>query len=176
VAPHPRLPGRVLMGATLYPPGFDWSTPSRSVGAIYLSDDAGEHFTYVPTEPISGVVQFAYDAVDPDLVYAATEGPAYGGAPMPVLRGNRRPRGELPDISGRWLPIPTFLTRSGLGNGRMKCSRDFPMSFPPPMPGRPGRRSCGRDRKTGAFDIALCTDRTVDTVHRNRRCRGVQHA
>ncbi len=74
VAPHPRIPGRVLMGATFYPPGFDWSTPSRPAGGIYVSDDAGEHFAYRPTAPISGVVQFAYDAVDPNLVYAATEG------------------------------------------------------------------------------------------------------
>ena len=74
VAPHPRIPGRVLVGATFYQPGFDWSTPSRPVGGIYRSDDAGEHFTYLPTAPISGVVQLAYDAVDPNLVYAATEG------------------------------------------------------------------------------------------------------
>jgi BNR/Asp-box repeat len=74
VAPQPHVPGRILVGATFYPPNFDWSNPSRPAGGIYVSDDFGAHFTYRPTAPISGVVQFAYDAVDPNLVYAGTEG------------------------------------------------------------------------------------------------------
>jgi hypothetical protein len=75
VKPHPTLAGRLLVGATFFPPGYDSSYPSRPWGGIYGSDDHGETLDYLgPSQPISGVVQFAYDAVDPNLVYAGTEG------------------------------------------------------------------------------------------------------
>jgi hypothetical protein len=75
VAPHPSRPGRVLAGVTFYPPGFDGTIPSRSLGGIFASDDSGETWEQMSlTQPISGVVLFAYDPVDPNLVYAATDG------------------------------------------------------------------------------------------------------
>lgn len=75
VKPDPAVRGRLLAGATFYPPGFDWTAVRRPLGGIYASDDYGEHWTQMTTtQPISGVVEFAYDAVDPKLVSAGTEG------------------------------------------------------------------------------------------------------
>lgn len=74
VAPHPDISGTILSGARFL---LSWALPDAGTerGAIYISDDYGEHWEYVgPTQPISGVVEFAYDAVDPNLVYAATHG------------------------------------------------------------------------------------------------------
>jgi photosystem II stability/assembly factor-like uncharacterized protein len=74
VAPHPTIPGRILAGATFDPPDFDNSL-SYPRGGVYVSDDYGEHWAYMgPTQPISGIIAFAYDAVDPNLVYAGTQG------------------------------------------------------------------------------------------------------
>lgn len=74
VAPHPTISGRVLAGATFDPPGFVDSL-SYPRGGVYVSDDYGEHWAYMgPTQPISGVIAFAYDATDPNLVYAGTQG------------------------------------------------------------------------------------------------------
>jgi len=75
VAPHPSRPGRVLAGVTFYPPGFDGTTPSLPLGGIFASDDSGETWEQISlTQPISGVVLLAYDPVDPNLVYAASDG------------------------------------------------------------------------------------------------------
>lgn len=75
IAPSPAQPGRLLAGATYYPPDFDYSVPRRPLGGIYASDDYGETWTPLTTsQPISGVVEFAYDPVNPQVVYAATEG------------------------------------------------------------------------------------------------------
>jgi photosystem II stability/assembly factor-like uncharacterized protein len=74
VAPHPNISGTILIGARFL---LSWALPDAGTerGAIYASDDYGEHWEYLgPTEPISRVVEFAYDAVDPNLVYAATYG------------------------------------------------------------------------------------------------------
>jgi photosystem II stability/assembly factor-like uncharacterized protein len=75
VASHPARPGRVLAGATFYPPDFDYTFVRRPLGGIYVSEDYGERWAILTTtQPISGVIQFANDFGDPDLVYAGTEG------------------------------------------------------------------------------------------------------
>jgi photosystem II stability/assembly factor-like uncharacterized protein len=73
VAPHPSVPGRIVAGMTLYPP--DPADPLS--GGVFVSDDYGESWEYgwpPPTEPFSPVVVIAYDATDPNLVYAGTGG------------------------------------------------------------------------------------------------------
>jgi photosystem II stability/assembly factor-like uncharacterized protein len=77
VAPHPHISGRILAGARfLLSPALADAGTDR--GAIYASDDYGQAWEYVgPTQPISGVVGFAYDAIDPNLVYAATYGTGF---------------------------------------------------------------------------------------------------
>jgi hypothetical protein len=74
VASHPSTPGRVLAGLTIAPPGSAWWLPD-AIGLIYASDDYGRSWTHIgPTEPISTIVDIAFDAVDPNLVYVATYG------------------------------------------------------------------------------------------------------
>lgn len=76
VATNPSLPGRVLAGATFFTPGFGFGMPTRPLGGIYASDDSGLTWRQVTVaQPISGIVQIAYDAVNPSLVYAGTGGP-----------------------------------------------------------------------------------------------------
>jgi photosystem II stability/assembly factor-like uncharacterized protein len=76
VAPHPTISGRILAGVTFYPPypvsGNEWLT-----AGVYASDDYGEHWEVLwpsPTLPFSQVLDLAYDAVDPNLIYAGTGG------------------------------------------------------------------------------------------------------
>jgi photosystem II stability/assembly factor-like uncharacterized protein len=65
-APHPTQPGHILAGVGV-------SVVHTHNCLIYASDDYGAHWNFLgPTQPISGVVEIAYDALDPDLVYAAT--------------------------------------------------------------------------------------------------------
>jgi len=74
VAPHPHISGRILAGARFL---LSVALPDAGTarGAIYASDDYGEAWEYVgPAQPISAVVEIAYDAADPNLVYAATYG------------------------------------------------------------------------------------------------------
>jgi photosystem II stability/assembly factor-like uncharacterized protein len=67
---HPAIPGRIYGGATVAPQNTD-----NDQGLIYASDDYGENWTLLgPSTPISEVLQIAIDAVNPDLVYAATRG------------------------------------------------------------------------------------------------------
>ena len=69
IAPSPHIPGEVLVGAVLSPPSGGDDT-----GIFYRSDDYGASWSYiVPTEPISPVSEIAYDAFDPNLIYAGTE-------------------------------------------------------------------------------------------------------
>jgi photosystem II stability/assembly factor-like uncharacterized protein len=71
VAPHPLVPGRLLVGSTIFEP----SNPDNSKGMVFASDDYGRSWAYMgPTQPISEVIGIAYDAVDPDLVYMMTIG------------------------------------------------------------------------------------------------------
>lgn len=75
IAPDPAHRGRILAGATFYPPDFDYGVVRRPLGDIYASDDYGEHWNQVSiSQPISGVVEFAYGPPDSQVVYAATEG------------------------------------------------------------------------------------------------------
>jgi len=74
VAPHPQVPGRILVGNTASPPA---SAPwlGDATGMVYASDDYGQTWAHLgPSQPISIVLDIAYDAVDPNLVYMATEG------------------------------------------------------------------------------------------------------
>jgi len=74
VAPHPRISGRSLAGAQFLL-SYAVADDGTERGAIYASDDYGEDWEYVgPAQPISRVVEIAYDAADPNLVYAATSG------------------------------------------------------------------------------------------------------
>ncbi len=74
IAPHPNISGTILAGARFILP-FAQHDETSERGAIYISDDYGEHWEYAgPTQPISAVIELAYDAVDPNLVYAATYG------------------------------------------------------------------------------------------------------
>jgi photosystem II stability/assembly factor-like uncharacterized protein len=74
VTPHPQLSGRILAGAQFLL-SYALADAGTERGAIYASDDYGEAWEYVgPAQPISGVLEFAYDAADPNLVYAATNG------------------------------------------------------------------------------------------------------
>lgn len=74
VAAHPLVPGRILAGAVSWPCGVDKGVWGGD-GGFYLSDDHGRSWSHVgPTQPISYVSQIAFDALDPDLIYAATLG------------------------------------------------------------------------------------------------------
>jgi len=72
--PHPLVPGRLLASV-----GFCRDTAHCNTGqepnGFYASDDYGENWAFLgPTPPISEVLNIAYDARDPDLVYAGTQG------------------------------------------------------------------------------------------------------
>jgi photosystem II stability/assembly factor-like uncharacterized protein len=74
VASHPSVPGQVFAGVTIAPPGSAWWLPD-AISLIYTSDDYGQSWTHIgPTEPISTILDIAFDAVDPDLIYVATYG------------------------------------------------------------------------------------------------------
>ena len=76
VTVQPAIRGRVLAGATLFPADFDMNRPTRPLGYIYASDDSGLTWRQTSvSQPISGIVQIAYDAVNPNLVWAGTGGP-----------------------------------------------------------------------------------------------------
>lgn len=71
---HPLVPGRLLVSA-----GFCRDTAHcnsrKEPNGFYASDDYGENWSYLgPTPPISEVLNIAYDARNPDLVYAGTQG------------------------------------------------------------------------------------------------------
>ncbi len=71
VAPHPLIPGRMLAGSNVQ----DSGNPDNHFGMVYASDDYGQSWAYMgPTQPISSIIDIAYDAVDPNLVYMATIG------------------------------------------------------------------------------------------------------
>ncbi|MEA3396345.1 MAG: IPT/TIG domain-containing protein [Chloroflexota bacterium] len=74
LAPHPQVPGRILAGSWVWQPdSAPWLEDTLAV--VYASDDYGQSWAYMgPTQPISPVMDIAYDAVDPDLVYMVTAG------------------------------------------------------------------------------------------------------
>ena len=70
LAPHPAVPGRILAGIYIWPPGDD----EKEEGLLYGSDDYGLTWEHLgPTQPISWVTEIAFDSQDPDLIYAATQ-------------------------------------------------------------------------------------------------------
>jgi photosystem II stability/assembly factor-like uncharacterized protein len=73
ITPSPHTPGQILAGVSLSPPGFNDYTDLS--GVFYRSDDYGASWRYITlTQTISRVTEIAYDAFDPDLIYAATAG------------------------------------------------------------------------------------------------------
>jgi len=73
VAPHPQIPGRILVGNSVSEVGLPAN--NDAIGMVYASDDYGQTWACMgPTQPISWIVDIAYDAVDPNLVYMATAG------------------------------------------------------------------------------------------------------
>ena len=107
IAPHPLIPGRILVGSSLENP----SNPDGTFGMVFASDDYGQSWQYLgPTEPISWIVDIAYDAVDPNLVYMATVGTGHwksidGGVTWE----------KMPYIGDGWIAdeIVSHPTRSG---------------------------------------------------------------
>ncbi|MBN2148398.1 MAG: hypothetical protein JW726_13500 [Anaerolineales bacterium] len=71
VAPHPSQPGRVLAVVSIWPEEYS----SVIYGLIYATDDYGEHWRWLEGALLPAWTgKLAYDAVDPNLVYAATSG------------------------------------------------------------------------------------------------------
>ncbi|HEY74789.1 MAG TPA: hypothetical protein G4O00_01230 [Thermoflexia bacterium] len=74
IAAHPLVSGTLLAGAGFYQERSDFDEGIEPCG-IYRSDDHGATWQFLgPTAPISEVLDIAFDAVDPDLIYAATNG------------------------------------------------------------------------------------------------------
>lgn len=74
MAPHPKLSGKIFAGSRVIR-SYALKDAETELGAIFTSEDYGEQWEYIgPSQPISGVVEIAFDAEDPDLVYAATRG------------------------------------------------------------------------------------------------------
>lgn len=74
LAPHPDVPGRILAGLPVWPPGVNfWDGQTEAL--LFASDDYGLTWEHLgPTQPISWVTGIASDSQDPDLIYAATRG------------------------------------------------------------------------------------------------------
>jgi photosystem II stability/assembly factor-like uncharacterized protein len=70
ILPSPHTPNRVLVGAYLNPPsGGDVE------GVFFASSNGGVTWSsVVPSQTIGAVTAMAYDALNPNLVYAATDG------------------------------------------------------------------------------------------------------
>ena len=69
ITPSPHMPGRVLVGASLRP--GEWS--DDYVGIFFRSDDYGASWHYIePPQPVKRINEMAYDAFNPNLIYAAT--------------------------------------------------------------------------------------------------------
>jgi photosystem II stability/assembly factor-like uncharacterized protein len=69
ILPSPHTQNRILVGASLSPPG------SGDVQSIFFtSSDGGATWNYViPTQTLGYVSEMVYDAINPALVYASTE-------------------------------------------------------------------------------------------------------
>ena len=74
IAAHPLVSGTLFASAGFYQDRSDFDEGIEPCG-IYRSDDHGENWQFVgPTLVISEVFDFAFDAADPNLIYAATNG------------------------------------------------------------------------------------------------------
>jgi photosystem II stability/assembly factor-like uncharacterized protein len=70
ITPSPHTQGRVLVGASLTPPGG-----GDAIALFYRSENSGASWSYIePTQPIKPIDEIAYDAFNANLVYAATAG------------------------------------------------------------------------------------------------------
>lgn len=74
IAAHPLVTGTLFAGVGFYREPAELDSGTEPCG-VYGSVDHGESWAFLgPTQAISEVHYFAFDAVDPDLVYAATAG------------------------------------------------------------------------------------------------------
>ncbi len=74
IAAHPLVSGTLFAGAGFYQELSDFGDGIEPCG-IYRSHDYGESWQFLgPTSAISEVLDIAFDAADPDLIYAATNG------------------------------------------------------------------------------------------------------
>jgi photosystem II stability/assembly factor-like uncharacterized protein len=74
IAAHPLVSGTLLAGAAFYEDRSDFDKSIEPCG-FYRSTDYGESWQFLgPTPAISEVLEIAFDAVDPDLIYATTNG------------------------------------------------------------------------------------------------------
>jgi hypothetical protein len=74
IAAHPLVSGTLFASVGFYEERADFDSGTEPCG-VYRSDDHGESWNFIgPTQAISEVHYFDFDAVDPDLVYAATAG------------------------------------------------------------------------------------------------------
>jgi len=74
IATHPLVSGTLFAGVGFYEDRSDFDGGTEPCG-VYRSLDHGESWAFMgPTPAISEVHDFAFDAVDPDLIYAATAG------------------------------------------------------------------------------------------------------
>jgi photosystem II stability/assembly factor-like uncharacterized protein len=70
ILPSPHTQNWVLVGASLTPPGG-----GEVESIFYVSNDGGAHWSYIePSQTIGRVTEMVYDALNPNLVYAGTEG------------------------------------------------------------------------------------------------------
>jgi photosystem II stability/assembly factor-like uncharacterized protein len=72
LSPHPTEERHIFAGVGFYPePG----AVSPSEGGIFVSEDSGEHWSFLAaTEALSSVEEIAYDAINPDQIYAGAAG------------------------------------------------------------------------------------------------------
>jgi hypothetical protein len=124
VGAHPHNPGHLVAGGLAYPCGAD-PFAGAGVASLYLSPDRGQTWGYLgPTQPISWVSDIAFDAVDPDLIYVATDGTGLwkstdGGAtwdvtPHPDGRAHAAEIAPHPTLSG-YLILSTSDASNGAG-------------------------------------------------------------
>jgi len=74
IAAHPLVTGTLFAGVGFYEEPAQLDSGTEPSG-VYRSVDHGESWAFMgPSQAISEVHYFAFDAVDPDLVYAATAG------------------------------------------------------------------------------------------------------
>jgi photosystem II stability/assembly factor-like uncharacterized protein len=99
------VPGRILVGSNTFEPG----NPEASFGMVFASDDYGQTWAYMgPTEPISSIVDIAYDAVDPDLVYLATNGTGHWKSNDGGATWKQMPFISAGGLSDQFAPHPTL--------------------------------------------------------------------
>ena len=127
IVPHPTISGTILAGARFLR-SLAQVDERTERGAIYISADYGEHWEFAgPTQPISGIFELAYDAVNPNLTYAgtsntglwkSTDGGASWGAVTSFPGGPKifsiAAHPNIPDtvyVRCDYLEMPTYVSR-----------------------------------------------------------------